>query len=75
LFHSKEELNHKGRGGQTPLMFAVLGGKDKAVLPLLEAGACVAVHATEHFFPVFILILSVFLAIHSSLSSQGRILT
>jgi hypothetical protein len=35
---SKEELNRKGRGGQTPLMFAVLAGKQRAVLPLLEAG-------------------------------------
>lgn len=36
---SKEELNLRGKGGQTPLMFAVLAGKEKTVLPLLEAGA------------------------------------
>lgn len=35
---SKEELNMKGKGGQTPLMFAVLAGKEKSVVPLLEAG-------------------------------------
>lgn len=35
---SRKQLNKKGNGGQTPLMFAAMSGKDKAVLPLLDAG-------------------------------------
>lgn len=33
------ELNAVGRGGQTPLMFAVLSGSTRAVVALLQAGA------------------------------------
>lgn len=34
----RQQLNKKGNGGQTPLMFAVMSGKDKVILPLLDAG-------------------------------------
>lgn len=36
---SNLNINAIGKGGQTPLMFAVLSGKDQAVKVLLEAGA------------------------------------
>ena len=36
---SRKQLNKKGNGGQTPLMFATMSRKEKVILPLLEAGA------------------------------------
>jgi ankyrin repeat protein len=39
---SRKQLNKKGQGGQTPLMFAAMSGKEKAVSLLLEAGAILA---------------------------------
>ena len=41
FFESKPDaidLNIQGKGGQTPLMFAVLRGKEQAVKVLLKAG-------------------------------------
>lgn len=46
---SRKQLNKKGNGGQTPLMFAAMSGKDKVVAALLEAGAKYASPLTLFF--------------------------
>ena len=45
-------LNIKGSGGQTPLMFAVLGGKKNAVELLLKAGADVTIGEDDGYTPM-----------------------
>lgn len=42
---SRKQLNKRGNGGQTPLMFAALSGKENAIQLLLEAGMA---RATTH---------------------------
>lgn len=39
---SSKQLNKKGKGGQTPLMFAAMSGKDNVIQLLLEAGNAMA---------------------------------
>ncbi|CAJ1964979.1 unnamed protein product [Cylindrotheca closterium] len=45
-------INAIGKGGQTPLMFAVLSGKDNAVKVLLEAGADTTIGEQDGYTPM-----------------------
>ncbi|KAL3928015.1 MAG: hypothetical protein SGBAC_012835 [Bacillariaceae sp.] len=49
---SDTNINVKGKGGQTPLMFAVLTGKDQAVKVLLEAGADTTIGEQDGYTPM-----------------------
>jgi len=48
----KININVKGEGGQTPLMFAVLRGKEQAVKVLLEAGADATIGEQDGYTPM-----------------------
>jgi ankyrin repeat protein len=43
------DINVRGGGGQTPLMHAVLGGKEKSVKVLLEEGADVTIGENDGY--------------------------
>ena len=45
-------LNERGQGGQTPLMMAVLMGKDDAVKQLLAAGADTSIGEKDGYTPM-----------------------
>mmetsp|Transcript_38339 Transcript_38339/g.92739 ORF Transcript_38339/g.92739 Transcript_38339/m.92739 type:complete len:205 (-) Transcript_38339:187-801(-) len=50
--NSDTNINVKGKGGQTPLMFAVLSGRDQAVKVLLEAGADTTIGEKDGYTPM-----------------------
>jgi ankyrin repeat protein len=49
LLEKRVDINVRGQGGQTPLMHAVLGGKEKSVKVLLEEGADVSIGETDGY--------------------------
>lgn len=48
------DINIRGPGGQTPLMYSVLGGKEKAVKALLEEGADVTIGEKDGYTRKFL---------------------
>jgi hypothetical protein len=49
LLEKSVDINVRGKGGQTPLMHAVLGGMEKSVKVLLEEGADVTIGENDGY--------------------------